>query len=148
MIVIGAATLVIGIIVNQFLPQGIRFPILLTSIPCPFTKNSERISPYDALKLLNEKKTVFVDVRSEYEFELDHIPTALTLSIIDFMSKPKLIDNYTGNRELPAILYSAKGRDDNIELLARTLKGKGLTKVMILDGGFELWLKKGFPSDY
>lgn len=149
MIIIGISTLIIGIIINQFLSHGIRFPILLTSIPCPFRKISETVSCDEALKLLNEKKAVFVDTRSEYEFDMDHIPSAISLPVIEFMSNPKLIEKYDANKDLPAILYSAKARDDNIELMARCLRDKGVQKVMTLNGGFdEGWLKKGFPSEY
>lgn len=148
MIVIGVVTLLVGVIVNQIIAHGIRLPILLTSIPCPFTKKTEHISAEDALKLLNEKQAVFVDIRSLDEYDMDHIEGAVSIPVIELISNPKIIKTYDKDKELTVILYGAKEIDDNIELMARSLSMQGVKQIKILGGGFELWSKKDYPVEF
>lgn len=149
MIIIGAVTMVIGIVVNQIMAHGIRLPVLFRSLlPCPFTSYTEHISADDALKLLNEKQAVFIDVRSLDEFDLDHIEGAVSIPAVDFISNPKLIRKYDKDKELTAIIYGAKETEDNAEIIARSLSGKGVKHIKSLKGGFELWLKKDYPVEF
>ena len=148
MITIGTAALLAGILVNQIISHGIRLPILLTSIPCPFTKKTEHISAEDALKLLNEKKTVFVDIRSLDEFDMDHIEGAVSIPAVDFISNPKLLKIYNKDKGLTAIVYGAKKIEDNAELMSRSLSAKSVENIRVLDGGFELWIKKDYPVEF
>lgn len=148
MAIIGVVTLLFGIIVNQIIAHGIRLPILLTSIPCPFTKKTEHISAEDALKLLHEKQAVFVDIRSLDEYDMDHIEGAVSIPVIELISNPKIIKTYDKDKELTAILYGLKETDDNVELMARSLPMKGVKQIKILDGGFELWSKKDYPVEF
>ena len=149
MIIIGVVSLIIGVVVNQILAKGIRLPVLFTSLlPCPFTSYAEHISADDALKLLNEKKAVFIDARSLDEFDLDHIEGAVSIPAVDFISNPKLIMKYETDKELTAIIYGAKEIEDNAEIIARSLSSKGVKNIKVLQGGFELWLKKDYPVEY
>lgn len=148
MIVIGVVTLLVGVIVNQIIAHGIRLPILLTSIPCSFTKKTEHISAEDALKLLNEKQAVFVDIRSLDEYDMDHIERAVSIPVIELISNPKIIKTYDKDKELTVILYGAKEIDDNIELMARSLSMQGVKQIKILGGSFELWSKKDYPVEF
>lgn len=149
MIIIGVVTLLIGMLVNQFMAKGIRLPVLFTSLlPCPFTGYAEYISADDALKLLNEKQAAFIDIRSLDEFDMDHIEGAVSIPAVDFISNPKLLKSYDKDKELYAILYGAKKIEDNAELMSRSLSAKGVQNIKILDGGFELWLKKDYPVEF
>lgn len=148
MIIIGVSTMLAGVIVNQFIETGIRLPILIKSIPNPFAAKITAVSQQDALRLLQDKKAVFVDVRSDYEFDMDHIEDAVNIPVVDYISKPKLIDTYDKDKSLTAILYGAKAVDDNIPLLGRSLLKKGVAEAKVLEGGFEQWLKNDYPIDY
>ena len=148
MVIIGIVTLVIGVICNQFIQQGIRLPILINSIPFYIHKKTERISPEDAVALFNKKNAVFVDIRSEDEFDMDHISGALSLPVISFISNPGLLKRYDKGNEMTAVLYSGKEKDDTIDLLARFLIKKGVQQVKILDGGFGQWSKNNYPVEY
>ena len=49
---------------------------------------------------------MFVDIRSIDEYDMDHIEGAVSLPVVDFISNPKLLQNYNKDKELTAILYS------------------------------------------
>ena len=148
MFIMGACTLILGTITNQFLGHGYRLPVLIKSIPIFSLGKIKRISQQDALTLLNEKKANFVDTRAELEFDMDHVPGAVSVSYYDFFSNPKLIDAYNGDLALTAIVYGLKDEIINEPLIARFLKSKGVKEVRILEGGFELWTKNNYPVDF
>ena len=121
---------------------------MIKSIPNPFAAKIASISQKEALAMLEGKDAVFVDVRSDYEFDMDHITDAVTIPVVDYISKPELINAYDKDKSLSAILYGAKAVDDNIPLLGRSLLKKGVAEVKVLEGGFEQWLKNEYPVDY
>ncbi len=148
MIIIGVCTMGIGVIMNQFLEKGIRLPILIKSIPNPFAAKIVSISQKDALAMLNAQSAVFVDVRSDYEYDMDHIDGAINIPVVDYISNPALVDKYDRDKSLTAILYGADELEDNIPLLGRSLLKKSVADVKSLEGGFEQWLENDYPVEY
>jgi len=91
-----------------------------------------QIQIHDAKKKLDEKSTLFVDIRDPASFRAAHIPGALHLhdgNVQDFVGKrdketPVIVYCYHGNSSLGAAAYFIEN---------------GFNDVASMSGGFEAW---------
>jgi len=103
----------------------------------------KHIAPEEALKVLSTREAVLIDVREEYEAELESIP----------------LDNVV-NHPMSVILdrLSCISKDQHIILgcpggvrstkVANLMNRQGYPHVANLDGGFTTWKAKGFPCQF
>ena len=100
-----------------------------------------RISQADAYKLYKEGKAVFVDVRSQTQFELGHIKGAMSIP------GSQLIKRFA---EVPprktVITYCACSAEQSSGRAASDLAAHGVKNVFALKGGWNEWKDAGNPT--
>ncbi len=100
-----------------------------------------RISVADALKLYKEGKAVFIDVRSNEQYQLGHIKGALSIP------GSQLIKRYA---EVPphktVITYCACSAEQSSGRAAADLIAHGVKNVWALKGGLQEWKANSGPA--
>jgi rhodanese-related sulfurtransferase len=106
------------------------------------------ISVPDALKLVDDPATIFVDVRETIEVQKSgmiedaiHAPRGFLEFIADPESPMHNPELASGKR---LVIYCASGGRST--LATRTLLDMGLTNVVNLTGGFAAWRQAGGPT--
>lgn len=145
-IILSIASLFIGILVNQLHSKGIRWQILMLSIP-NFSKQAEwtYVSSDSAFGLFLQQAAIFVDIRPKDEFEIDHIPGALSLPFFEFFDQTDIFSKQ--DKDATYILYDLERNSRKVRLLTRQLRKYGLNEVAVLRGGFTEWLYMTFPVE-
>jgi rhodanese-related sulfurtransferase len=145
-VAIGLVSLFIGIIVNQFLNQGIPLRVLMLSIPGKSGwKHYQTATADSAFFHFLEESAVFVDIRPQKDFDMDHVPGALSLPFREFFAEPSLFKDQ--DRETTYILYDAELNSRPVRLMGRQLEKMGFQNILILRGGFIEWLDRTFPVE-
>jgi rhodanese-related sulfurtransferase len=84
---------------------------------------------------------LWIDARSEKEFQADHIPGALWLNETDFESGiDGLLDRWSPETAL--VVYCSSKTCNASQHLASRLKQSGFSVVYVLEGGWEAWQKR------
>ncbi|MBN2104418.1 rhodanese-like domain-containing protein [bacterium] len=143
MIFIGFLALVLGIGVNQIHPQGIRFHQLLLLFPSSYSAQVQTVSSDSALVLMFEEAAIFLDIRSDDQFTIDHIPTAISLPFVNLNRLSRL----DLNPEKPWIVYDFQNRSKSARYVYKKLKKTRDADVYLLNGGFAGWLEKQYPTE-
>lgn len=146
MLVLGMSSLFIGILANQFHGKGIRWKILLLSLPGASNQTDwATVSVDSAFFLFLQQEAVFVDTRHREDFQVDHIPDAITLPFFEFFDHTDLF--HDRERNAVYILYDLERNSKNVRLMARQLARNGFTRVFVMRGGFVEWLDKKYPVE-
>ena len=88
-----------------------------------------------------EAPILWIDARSEKEFQADHIPGALWLNETHFESGiDGLLDRWSPETAL--VVYCSSRTCDASRHLASRLKQSGFSVVYVLEGGWEAWQKR------
>jgi rhodanese-related sulfurtransferase len=99
----------------------------------------QAVGPSDAVRLLNQG-AVFVDVRSQAEFESGHIIDARHVPQEDLPKAGELLKRY---RDKVVITCCESGPRSSAA--ARELGTQGFTKVVNLRGGLQAWRAENLP---
>jgi rhodanese-related sulfurtransferase len=144
--VLGFGTLCIGVMVNQWIDHGIRWNVLMFSLP-RFSRSQEPnyISADSAYTLFVQKKSMFVDIRYPDDFSLDHIPKARSAPLLKIIEHPELFREVDSDSMM--ICYGFEPEDEKAKQAAGLLKRSGFSQVFILQGGFAEWIKMGYPVE-
>jgi rhodanese-related sulfurtransferase len=144
--ILGFGTLCIGVLANQWIDHGIRWNVLMFSLP-QFSHSQELnyISADSAHTLFVQGKGVFVDVRYPDDFSLDHIQGAHSAPLLTIMQKPELFRDVDSDSVM--ICYGFETEDGKAKQAADLLRRNGFTQVMILQGGFAEWIEMGYPVE-
>lgn len=95
------------------------------------------ISYEEALQLLNEGKTLFVDARHEYDYNQGHIKGAINVPLAEFkLQKSPLSDV---QRDQTIVTYCDGAECNSSIELAKLLSAAGFTKVKMFFGGWNEW---------
>ncbi len=143
-------SLIAGIVINQFHSQGMSWRTLI--LPA-FSKyglvetNMIIVSADSALVLFNNKSTIFIDVRKNEDFQIDHIPLAHNIpssSIMraDFSDFDQVI--FKNN----VLLYDQEGDLERLKLISNVWPSQGEKRVYILFGGYLSWLQNQNPVEF
>ena len=101
-----------------------------------------RVSPAEAVQLINREKAVLIDVCEPDEYAAGHLPGAVHVSrgMLEFKlgGTPEL-----SHRDLKVVLYCKTG--GRAALAARSLQDMGYLNVQSLAGGFDAWAAAGKP---
>ncbi|MBN2031127.1 rhodanese-like domain-containing protein [bacterium] len=144
--VLGCVSLIIGVGVNQFIHQGIRIPILLLALPrTENTVDLKSISVHEAYGLLLNNGPCFIDIRPKIEFEIDHIPGALSIPFNQHYGQANLLE--TGKKDEIVVVYGFEPSNQEAELLAEQLTEQGFNQTRILQDGFAGWIENGYPLE-
>ena len=93
------------------------------------------------LRAMNPGSILLLDIRPHPHFSKGHIQGATN---IDLEKLHRHVGVLPKNKKL--VLIDHKGK---LTLTTgRYLKSKGFTEVSRLDGGFNAWIKNGFPAEY
>ena len=117
-------------------------PVVMTQAPEPSLESAKRIERDAAIKLVDQKKAVFVDVRTESTYEVGHIKGALSIP------GSQLAMRIT---ELPPkktiITYCACHAEETAGLAVAILKAHGLKNAFALKGGWNEWRDANLPIE-
>ena len=139
-------SLFVGILVNQVQNKGIHWKILLLSLPSTSNPTGlTYVSTDSAFFGYLQQEAVFVDIRLCDDFEIDHIPGALSQPVFDFFNHTDLFE--PRERDAKVILYDLERNSKNVRLMARQLVKEGFKNVFIMRGGFVEWLDKTYPVE-
>ena len=139
-------TLSVGFIVNQFYSEGIRWVLLKPQFADSDTqKYIQFISADSAFALHISGEAFFVDTRIGEEYEIDHVPGALSIPLFSYYKSPEILDPLDKNTAY--ILYCFEPECKDAGSLAAEFVDKGFRNVSILYGGFSEWLEKGYPVE-
>lgn len=119
---------------------GTPSPIVVSGARTAGQTSFPRISQADALKLYKEGKAVFIDVRSNQQFAVEHIKGALSIPgsqvVKRFSEVPRL---------KTVITYCACSAEQSSGRAAADLASHGVKNVWALKGGIQEWKTKGGP---
>ncbi len=101
----------------------------------------EVLKPIAYAKRMAAEKVQLVDIRTQEEFNLEHIENADNINILDSTFTEK-ITKY--NKDIPVYVYCTAGGKRSQDA-AKILKNKGYN-VVNLEGGLVEWTKKGHKS--
>lgn len=139
-------TLSAGFIVNQFYSEGIRWPLLKPRIYSEDSMNSlQFISADSAFALHLHGEAFFIDVRPGEEYEIDHIPGAISIPLLDYYKSPDMLQQL--NKQKRYVLYCFEPECGEVSALAVELIHNEFYNISILYGGFSEWLEKGYPVE-
>ncbi len=144
LLAIWVAALVLGFAVNQVLPEGIRWELLLPR----WERNSQAIgyiSVDSAYTLYLKGQVQFVDIRPAEEFDIDHLPGAISLPLIEFFRAPERLKQLNSSRYY--VLYCFEPQCDEATSLAGEFTAARFPHVSLLIGGFSAWLERGYPVE-
>ena len=147
---ITVAAAALGLVVNVLRPQGLDLiRSSETAVPVTDSVNSDGPQPINLTKALEKLKkgnAVFIDARSEYDYNAGHIQTALnfpekTLDVwmLDFFN--------TTPPESLLIIYCSDPRCHLAEHLAARLYELGYPNIRFLTAGWDGWLSAGYPVE-
>jgi phage shock protein E len=74
-------------------------------------------------EIIKQPETIIVDVRSPWEYDMEHVPGARNIPLEEIMNKMKEIKELKG----PIVLYCRSGNRSG--MAAGLLKQKGITEV-------------------
>jgi rhodanese-related sulfurtransferase len=121
-------------------PSTAKSPIVVSGAQRAAAESFPRIGQADAYKLYKEGKAVFIDVRSNQQFQLGHIKGALSIP------GSQIIKRYG---EVPVkktvITYCACSAEQSSGRAAADLAAHGVKNVWALKGGIQEWKTKGGP---
>ena len=118
---------------------GVAVLLILNEMSWVVT-GEKRLSPLDAVRLINDRHALVLDVRPHADFKKGHILNALNVP------QPKLAEhlNEIGkDTARPIVVYCALG--GVAAQASHALKKAGYTEVYPLQGGLNGWLSASLP---
>lgn len=99
------------------------------------------ISLEEAKKIHEKSESIFLDVRTEKETKAGAIPNALLVDrgLLEFQIAEKIPD-----KNAKIVVYCKTGKRSGLS--ACTLNKMGYKNVLNMTGGWEAWVKAGFPA--
>lgn len=104
------------------------------------SRGVKKLSTFEAVKFIDNKKHLLVDLRNYVEFEKGYIRGAKQIAIDALKHKP---EEHIKKKETPVLLV-----DDNEMHAVSTashLKKQGYKEVHVLKGGIKNWKKENLP---
>jgi len=143
-LIIALCSLILGVSLNTDNDQGIHWETLLKANPFVIQSNAEVFVPPDkAYFYAMGHEAIFFDVRPFDEYEMDHIPGALPLSLNTVLSNPHILSTVDFDRMI--IIYGYESDMEDAKILAQLVRRFGYSMTMLLEGGFAAWLDQELP---
>ncbi len=105
-------------------------------------QQAQRITPANAVILMNREQAVVLDIRPSEAFRTGHIPQAISIRPEEFNTPATLIKKITKHRAHPIIILASS--DTEAIRMANTLKQHGFD-TLILAGGLRAWREAQLP---
>ena len=133
--------------VNAARPDGLPLAQAAAK-PAPsavqLTEASGEIALKDAAMLFLSGRAVFLDARSDYEYQLGHIQGAISLPVRSFASEFQDIKPRLAGKEA-VIAYCDGAQCPLSHALAKHLREAGVKNVYVLKNGWALWQAEKLP---
>jgi rhodanese-related sulfurtransferase len=141
--VLGATALIIGLAVNQFHPEGVHRNLMVSAFSGIQWK---RISADSAYALFLKNGAIFVDIRSEKDFRLDHIPNALSQPFYPFF---RGFDRFEKVHPKDGIyvFYCFEPACREGRSMLRLAQKRGYMRAVWMYGGLSRWIQDGHPVE-
>jgi len=140
------ASFVIGVAVNQINPHGIPLRLLCMSLSFgSHQKDYVETSVDSTLLLFFQGSGLFIDIRSEQDYNIDHIKGAVSIPFFELFRHPENFPKIDSTSTL--IVYDYHLNSNRAFLSARFLANRGFKNVTVMRGGFIEWLDKGYPVE-
>ena len=104
-------------------------------------RRGAKVSLLQATQLMNQGKTLVLDVRTPAEFSTGHVRDAKNIALNELAGKLAELEKY---KDKPVIVVCQSGIRSTKALTL--LKKAGFNQAVSLDGGMADWLKQGLPS--
>jgi len=153
-LIIGIATAV-SLVVNSISPNGIA---LLgqwdktEGVVSAKAHNQKELAgieikdSYTAKRIFDNHEAIFVDARSQEQFEGGHIKGAISLPVWDIESEIEaFIAQYPENQ--PFVIYCSGRECEDSHTLAQHLLDVGYSAIRVYIDGFPAWKAEGFPVE-
>jgi rhodanese-related sulfurtransferase len=103
-------------------------------------RSEKKLSPPDAVRLINDNNALVLDVRSVADFKKGHIINALNIPLAKLEER---IGEIGKNKEKPVLCYCMLG--SSAPQACTRLKKLGFTTVYSLRGGLNAWQGASLP---
>jgi rhodanese-related sulfurtransferase len=154
-IILLGLSVVLALTVNFISPRGIALigqwdtaKGVITADPQPAEerKLQEIDSVTWAKEIYDKGHVLFVDARSQNNFEQGHIPGAVSLPLGQF---DQMIESFLSKHALdqPMVTYCSGRTCEDSHHLARLLLEAGFTDVRVFIDGFPGWEAEGYPVE-
>lgn len=104
-------------------------------------RRGAKVSLLQATQLINQPKSIIIDVRDIAEFETGHIKGAKNIPLTELNNRLSEIEK---SKAHPAIIVCATGKR-SATAVALLLKA-GFTQAVSLEGGLTAWREQGLPT--
>ncbi|OIO02830.1 MAG: hypothetical protein AUJ49_05490 [Desulfovibrionaceae bacterium CG1_02_65_16] len=138
-----AVSAVLALGVNFIRPDG-PAPVFAAPSVVQLSKNGGEIGLKDAAMLFITGRAVFLDARSQFEYQLGHVQGAISLPPREFASQYQDIKPRLAGKEA-VITYCDGERCPLSHSLAKYLREAGVKNVYVLVNGWSLWLAEKLP---
>lgn len=136
---LGALALLVAYGCATTAPSG---PMTASEMVSSAKQNVQEISAADARATLDSGGALFIDVRTEKEYRMGHVPGARNVDrgLLEFR-----IDQAAPDKSSALIVYCKSG--GRSALATDTLQRMGYTDVQSMAGGFDGWMAAGYPVE-
>lgn len=154
-IILVVVSVVLALVVNSLSPRGITLVGqwdtaigVITANPAGVAqwKTKEIDSVALAKKIFDTGDVLFVDARSQNQYENGHIPGAISLPIGQFEKRIEFFLNRYPPAQ-PIVTYCSGRTCEDSHDLAQFLSDVGFTNVQIFIDGFPGWEAEGYPVE-
>jgi rhodanese-related sulfurtransferase len=154
-IILVGISVALAMLVNFFSPRGIalvgqwdtsRGVITANPTGAAEGKPEEIDTVARAREIFDKGDVLFVDARSQDNYEDGHIPQAISLPVGRFDERiESLLDRYSSDQ--PIMTYCSGRTCEDSHDLAQFLSDAGFTNVRIFIDGFPGWEAEGYPIE-
>jgi len=154
-VVLVGVAVILALVVNTFSPRGIALVgqwdtskgvISADPLDSADQKLKEIDSVTHAKAIFDKGDVIFVDARSQDDYEKAHIPGAISLPLGQFDDRiGSFLDRYPPDQ--PIITYCSGRTCEDSHNLAQHFAELGFTNVRIFIDGFPGWAAKGYPIE-
>lgn len=104
-------------------------------------RRGEKVSLLQATQLINQGKTVIVDVRDPAEFATSHLPDARNIPLSELSKRSAELDKFKSKAVIVVCQSGVRSSK-----AASQLKSAGFGEVYSLNGGLAAWQAQGLPT--
>ncbi|MBI5450291.1 MAG: rhodanese-like domain-containing protein [Gammaproteobacteria bacterium] len=102
----------------------------------------KELQPADAVRLMNDRDVLVLDVREQDEFSSGHIIHARHVPVAQLTERVSELDAF---RQQPVVVYCRTGQ--RAARAAALLKKQGFSEIYKLNGGIMSWQGAGLPLE-
>ncbi|WP_304985480.1 rhodanese-like domain-containing protein [Coxiella-like endosymbiont] len=103
-------------------------------------RRGNRLTPFQVVRFINDKKAVVIDIRDPKTFEKGHITNAVNIPATELDKSLKRLEQY---KQQPLIIVCGMGQKS--AYFVNKLRKQGYQKVYMLAGNIEAWSNANMP---